>query len=123
MSSVQEVRHRLLLEQLEQWVERFSGEKPVEPEEVKELAVRLLATAAMLLKQHQVNKRGQCKFCGWRRWSWRFWKRRPQCMVFSTLSFTLEQELAVVWRRLFGSMGRGISLEEVREWMKGQADR
>jgi hypothetical protein len=53
---MQEVRYRLLCEQLEQWVQRLGGEEPVEPEVVQELAVRLLAMAAMLLRQHPVSK-------------------------------------------------------------------
>lgn len=58
MSYVEKIRYRLLIEQLQQWVERLSGKEPLEPEAVKELAVRLLAMALMLLKQHSVNKRG-----------------------------------------------------------------
>lgn len=68
MSGVQELRYRLLFEQLEQWVEKLSDEKPVEPEVVEELAVRLLAMAVILLRQHAVNERGRCRFCGWLTW-------------------------------------------------------
>lgn len=118
MIHVQEVRYQLIFEQLEQWVEKLGDEDPVKPEEVKELAVRLLAMAAMLLRQHEVNKRGQCKFCGCAPWNWRFWNRRPQCTVCSTLSFAMEQEFAVTWWRLFGSVGKQASLEEVRRWVK-----
>lgn len=114
MSSVQELRRRLLLEQLEQWVQKLSREEPVEPEEVQELAVRLLAMTVMLLKQHQVNKRGQCPYCRRRPWNWRSWKRRPQCTVGSALGFVMSQEPAVVWWRLLGSVGKQASLEEVR---------
>lgn len=118
MRYVWEVRHRLLLEQLEQWVTKLSGVEPVEPEKVQELAVRLLATAVMLLKQHEVNRQGRCQYCGRQRWNWRFWKRRPRCTVGSALGFTMEQELAVVWWRLFGSVGKQTSLREVRTWMR-----
>ena len=118
MSYLWEVRHRLLLEQLEQWVRKLSGEVQVEPDKVQELAVRLLATAVMLRKQHQVNKRGQCQYCSWRPWNWRSWKRRPQCTVGSALGFAMEQELAVVWWRLFDGAERQASLEEVRGWLQ-----
>jgi hypothetical protein len=40
VSTVYEVRYRLLCEQFEQWVERLGGDEQVEPEVVKELAVR-----------------------------------------------------------------------------------
>jgi hypothetical protein len=33
--------------------------------------VRLLAGVVMLLRQHRVNKRGQCNYCGWTWWTWR----------------------------------------------------
>jgi hypothetical protein len=115
---VEEIRYRLLIEQLQQWVEKLSGNEPLEPEAVKELAVRLLAMALMLLKQHNVNKRGQCQYCGWSRWYWRFRIRRPQCTVCGALDFVMKQELAVAWWRLFESMGWKISLEEVRRWKK-----
>lgn len=123
MSHVQEVRYRLLCEQLEQWLEKLSGEEQIDPEAVKELAVRLLTMAVMVLKQHQVNKRGQCQYCDWAQWYWRVWRRRSQCTVCSTLSFAMGQELTVVWWRLFGSVEKDVSLREVREWVaRGEAE-
>jgi len=53
---VQEVRHRLLFEQLEQWVEKLGSEEPVDRAVLKELVVQLLATVVMLPRQHRVNK-------------------------------------------------------------------
>lgn len=116
MSHVQEVRYRLRCEQFEQWVERLTGKEPIEPEVVKELAVRLLTVALIILKQHNVNKRGKCKFCGRARRNWRSWIRVPQCAVSGAIGFAMEQELAVVWWRLFGSAGRDVGLGEVRGW-------
>lgn len=118
MSNVQEVRHRLLCEQLEQWVERLGGEEPVEPEVVKEVSVRLLAMAAILLRQHVVRKRGQCQSCGWTRREWGLWRRRPRCSVYRALDFAMRQELDVVWWRLCESVGRHVSLEESRGWVE-----
>lgn len=118
MSGVQEIRHRLLFEQLKQWVEKLSGENPVEPEVVKELAVRLLAMAVMLLRQHEVNKRGRCRFCGWSTWRWSFWCRRPRCTVFRSVDLAIGQGLDVVWWQLLGNMGQEARLEEVREWIE-----
>jgi hypothetical protein len=114
VSYVEEIRYRLLIEWLQQWVEKLSGKEPIEPGEAKELAVRLLAMALMLLTQHHVNKRGQCQNCGWSRWYWRFRIRRPQCTVCGAVDFAMKQELAVVWWRVFGSAGQQMSLEEVR---------
>lgn len=109
MSSVHEIRCRLLFEQLEQWVKKLSGEERVAPDAAQELTVRLLAMAVMLLKQHGAKRRRRCRCCACRRWNWRFWKKRPQCTVCSVLDFVMGQELAVVWWRLFGSMGRRAS--------------
>lgn len=117
MSGVQEIRHRLLFEQLERWVEKLSGEEPVEPEVVKELAVRFLAMAVMLLRQHRVSKRGRCRFCGWSTWRWQFWCRSPRCPVFRSVDLTVGQGLDVVWWQLLGSMGQEVRLEEVRKWI------
>jgi hypothetical protein len=97
-------------------VKKLSSKEPLEPEAVKELAVRLLAMALALLEQHHVNKRGQCQYCGWSRWYWRFRIRLPRCTVCRALGFAMEQELAVVWWHLFGSVGKRVSLEEVRKW-------
>ncbi|MGH3794443.1 MAG: hypothetical protein ACRDSP_06095 [Pseudonocardiaceae bacterium] len=117
MSSLHEVRWRLRTEQLEALADWLSGEERPVPEEVEEQAVRLLAAAALLLGQHEVNKRGQCKFCGWTRWKWRFWHRRPRCTVFQALDRAMREELDVVWWELFAATGREVSLEEVREWV------
>lgn len=115
---MQEARCRLLCEWLEHWVERLSSEKPIEPEEVKELAVRLLAMAVLLLRQHGVNKRGRCRFCDWPTWRWRVWYRRPRCPVLRSIDLVVGQALDVVWWQLLGSVGRELRLEEVREWVE-----
>lgn len=117
MIGVQEVRHRLLFEQLERWVERLSSKKPIEPEEVEELAVRLLAMASILLRQHVVGKRGRCRLCGWSILRWPFWYLRPRCTVFRSVDLAVGQSLDVVWWRLLGSVGREVRLVEVREWV------
>ncbi|MGH3814795.1 MAG: hypothetical protein ACRDUV_20510 [Pseudonocardiaceae bacterium] len=118
MSNVWGTRHRLLREQLEQLADRLSGVEPLAPAIVEEKTVRLLAAPAMLLRQHNVNKRGQCKFCGWTRWRWRFWHRRPQCTVYEAVGFVTSQSLDVVWWQLFEAVGRETSLEQVQRWME-----
>lgn len=117
MSSLHEVRWRLLTEQLEALADWLSGEDPPVPETVEEQAVRLLAAVALLLRQHEVNKRGQCKFCGWTRWKWRFWHQRPRCTVFQKIDRSMSEGLDVVWWELFAATRHKVSLAEVREWV------
>ncbi|MGH3795061.1 MAG: hypothetical protein ACRDSP_09240 [Pseudonocardiaceae bacterium] len=117
MSTVWGTRYRLLRERLDQWADQLSAAQPTE---CTEHTVRLLAAVTMLIGQHQVNKRGQCRWCGWTRWTWRFWHRRPQCTVFRALSFVLGQGVDVVWWQLFNSVGRKCTLAEIREWVTDQ---
>lgn len=121
VKSVQETWYRLFREQLEELADRLSDKKAVSPAVTEDHIVQLLAVAAILLRQHRVNKRGQCKFCGWARWKWRPWNRRPPCTVYRTASFVMGQELDKVWWRLFESLGKEWSLVEVREWLKDRA--
>lgn len=39
--------------------------------------------------------------------------------MYRALDFVFSQPLDVVWWRLLDSVGRELSLEEVREWIKG----
>jgi len=100
VSNVWETRHQLVLELLEQLADQLRDKEQVAPAELEEQIVRLLTGVVMLLRQHRVNKRGQCKYCGWTRWMWRFWRRRPQCTVYLSLNFVMRQRLDVVWSRL-----------------------
>lgn len=118
MSSVWTTRYRLLLEWLEELEDRLSGEQPVVQAVVEEQIVRLLMAVVRLLRQHEVNKRGQCRFCGWTRWGMRFWRRRRQCTVYSALGLAMEQGLDEVWWQLFEAVGRKSTLAEVRAWME-----
>ena len=58
------------------------------PPVLEERTARLLIGVVMLLRQHQVNKRGQCRYCSWTRRTWRLWHRGPQCMVYLGLDLT-----------------------------------
>lgn len=100
MSSVLELRHRLLMEYLERLADRLQCEEPVAPEECKEPLVRLLTDVVMVLRQHRVNNKGQCNYCRRARWPWRFWRSRPQCAVYRCLDFALRQPLDLLWRQL-----------------------
>ena len=118
MSNVWGTRYRLLLEELEKMADQLSGDQQQEPAAVTEHTVRLLTFASILLRQHHINKRGQCEFCGWTRWKWRFWHRRPQCTVYRALVFTASEGMDVVWWRLSESMGKQRSLVQVRQWLR-----
>lgn len=105
------------MEQLEQWVDRLSGAKPIDPETVDELVVRLLTGVITLLTQHEVNKRGQCNFCGWTKWRWRLWRPRRKCTVFQAVDRALSESADVVWWELLRNVGREVELKRVREWL------
>jgi len=79
------------------------------PELLEALTVQLLTPVVMLLQQHMVNNRGQCKFCGWTRWKWRFWRRRRRCTVFQALDLAMGHGLDVAWWQLFASVGNEVS--------------
>lgn len=100
MSNVWETRYQLLVETLENIVEQLSDEEArTSSAESNKQTVRVVMGALTLLRQHRVNKRGQCRYCGWTRW-WRrrFWRRRPQCTVFRSLDFVLRQPVEMVVR-------------------------
>jgi hypothetical protein len=98
VSSVWETRYHLLIETLENTVERLRDEKAHTPAEPTEQTVRVVVGVLMLLRQHRVNKRGQCRYCGWTRWYWRVWRRQPQCTVFRSLDFVVRQPVELVMR-------------------------
>jgi hypothetical protein len=100
VSDVWKTQNRLILEYLEKLAHQLRNEEPVAPAQREEQTVRLLAALFMLLRQHRVNKRGQCRYCSWRIKTWRFGRRRPQCTVYRDLNFALHQRLDVVWWRL-----------------------
>ncbi len=106
VSSLWEMRYRLVLEQLEEFAERLSGAKPMAPAVLEERTVQLLATVLMLLRQHHINTRGQCRFCGWTTWTWRFWRPRRRCRVYAALDYAMGQSLDVVWWKVFEGLGR-----------------
>lgn len=120
MSNIWETRSRLFLEELEKLAEWLISDAPKAPATLEEQTVRLLTVAVVLLRQHQVNKRGQCQYCGWTRWQWRFWRRPRRCTVHQALDFSVGQSLDVVWWRVFESVEQKWSLAEVRAWIAGR---
>ncbi|MGH3798365.1 MAG: hypothetical protein ACRDSP_26250 [Pseudonocardiaceae bacterium] len=117
MSTVWGTRYRLLLEQLEQLADRLGAQQPCEPMALEEQTVRLLMGVVRVLRQHEVNQRGRCRFCGWTRWGWRVWHRRPRCTVYRAFDVAMTQPVDVAWWQLFKDTGRDVTLGEVREWM------
>jgi hypothetical protein len=121
VSSAQKTWYRLFQEELDELADRLSGKKSESPVATEDQIVQLLAVAAILLRQHHVNKRGQCQFCRWAGCRWRPWSRRPPCTVYRTVSFVMSQGSEEVWWRLFESLGKDWSLVEVREWLEDRA--
>jgi hypothetical protein len=99
VSNVWQTRHRLMLEQLDELADRLRSKQQVAPAVLEEQTVRLLGGMVMLLRQHNLNNRGQCRFCAAPR-RWRFWQRRPQCTVYRTVDFVMRQSLDAVWWQL-----------------------
>jgi hypothetical protein len=99
VTNVWETRYRLLVERLEALALQLRANEAVAPTALEEHTVRLLAGEVMLLRQHRVNKRGQCKYCRRTTWS-RLFQRRSQCTVYLSLDFAMGQPIQVVWRRL-----------------------
>jgi hypothetical protein len=111
----------LFLEELEKLAEWLISDTPKTAAVLEEQTVRLLATTVILLRQHQVNKRGQCQFCSWTRWTRQLSRRRRRCTVHQALELGMGQSLDVVWWRVCESMGRQWSLTEVRAWVAKKA--
>lgn len=118
MGNVWGMRYRLYLEELEAIADRLSDGRPIAPVFAEEQLVQLVAIVASLLRQHEVNKRGRCRFCDWTRWAWRFWRRRPPCTVFRAVGFVLDQPLHMAWWQVFETFDRTTSLPQVREWVE-----
>ncbi len=92
MSSVYEVRWRVLRERVEAILIR------AEHAHGDEEFVRLAALGLALLDRHKVDDKGRCRCCR----SYRGWRQRSrQCTVFPMLSFYLCQP-----RRLFNILAR-----------------
>jgi hypothetical protein len=83
-----EMQSRLLVAWFKQLADQLGNKENIPSEVLEEQMFRLTVGVVMLLRRHQVNKRGQCKYCGWTRWKWRLWRRRPQCTVHGGLCET-----------------------------------
>ena len=106
MNNVWQTRCRVLLEQLEALAHRLRNKQPIPPTALDEHTVRLLVGVIMVLRQHRVNKLGQCKYCAWTSRTWWFWSSRPQCTVYLSLDFAMSQPLDLVWGSLLADQNR-----------------
>lgn len=118
MSTVWQTQHRLFSELFQNLAEWLSSDAPRAPAVLEERMARLLAVVVILMRQHHVNKRGQCRICGWTRWKWRFWCRRRRCTVHQASDFAMNQSLDVVWWCVFESAE--LNLSEIRTWLAGR---
>jgi len=123
MSNVWGMRYRLRGEELAQWVQWLSGAEPRQQAVLDERILQLLATLLILLRQHHVNRRGQCRFCRATRWKWRFWHRRRCCTVYRALDYSMGQSPDVLWWTLFQGSEWDMSLTDVREWIAQRRDK
>jgi len=88
--SVWETQHRLLAEQLEDFLVGKHGTNDL----TQDQATRLIAAAYVLLQEHQVNKRGKCRLCRSRS-AWRPWHRRP-CTIYRVFTVVMTQPIKIV---------------------------
>ena len=88
-----------------------------------EWLLRLAGVVGSLLAHHQVDSHGCCEWCRHRRYGWRrFVPRRTSrtaCHVVSTAWSCTTSELDVVWWQVFNMTNEKISLETVRDWLRG----
>ncbi len=117
MNDFWETRHRRLTQQFEKLANQLSGKEALGQTLIEEQVVRLLTGVIMVLRQHKLNKRGQCVACAAPGRIWRFFLRRPPCAVYRDLNFAMSHGMDVVWWRLLESTGQPASLDEVRNWI------
>jgi len=89
--SVWETQHRLWAEQLKSLLSGKHGSRELTAEQTR----RLIIAAYVVLRQHQINKRGQCRLCYRSRTGW--WpRRRRACTVHLTFTVAMTQPLNIV---------------------------
>lgn len=89
----------MLVEQLNDLADQIQRGEPIAPTELHEQTLRLLTGVVVLLRRHEVNKRGRCRVCG-RSKIWVFWFRRPPCTVYQSIDFVMRQPLNMVRSQL-----------------------
>ena len=89
MSTARQTQHRLWAEQLRSLLDGKHGSRELDTEQTR----RLVIAAYVVLQMHQINERGQCRYC-WRStwWPW----RRHTCTVYLTFSVAMTQPIKLV---------------------------
>lgn len=82
MSTVHEVRYRVLQERLKHTIAAAERDQD-------DTCWRLAMLCLVLLTRHQVNGNGRCRYCRTPRGWWR--RRSHKCTVFPVVGFHLEQ--------------------------------
>lgn len=86
-----QVQHRLLTEQFESFL--YCDMDEITDDDL----ARLVCAAYVLVRRHDVDKRGRCRHCYYRsRWWWV--RGRKRCTVHSAFSVAMNQPLNTVWR-------------------------
>lgn len=89
MTSARETQHRLWAEQLGSLLAGKHGSRELTTEQTR----RLMIAAYVVLQEHQVDKRGQCRYC--RRSTWWPWRRKT-CTVHVTFKVAMQQPINIV---------------------------
>ena len=103
MSSVYEVRRRVLRERLVSVLRRAES---VEVMPLNDETIRLAAGALTLLDQHQVDDKARCRRCR-HSGRWARFGRKQRCLVYAVLSLYLEQPMDVARGQVRGSVYQG----------------
>jgi hypothetical protein len=91
VTSAHETQHRLWAEQLGSLLDGKHGSRELTTEQTR----RLMIAAYVVLRQHQVGKRGQCRLCCRCR-SWWWARRRRTCTVYLTFEVAMNQPIDIV---------------------------
>lgn len=106
MNNVWQTRCRALLEQLEMLAHQLKEKQPIPPTALEEHTVRLLVGVIMVLRQHRMNKLGQCRYCAWTSQTWWLRSNRPQCTIYLSLDRAMSQPLDLVRGSLLADQKR-----------------
>ncbi|MGQ0776255.1 MAG: hypothetical protein ACT4NY_17815 [Pseudonocardiales bacterium] len=102
MSNVEEVRWRLLVEDVGK-VYRVVRSRAAEtlpegspPDQNVEILLRLAGAVLALLDWHAMDGKGRCRVPGCARWRWLPWRKRRTCQVFVMVHFWMRQPPSIV---------------------------
>ncbi|MGH3923676.1 MAG: hypothetical protein ACRDTF_22910 [Pseudonocardiaceae bacterium] len=102
MSNVEEVRWRLLGEQVGKVYRAVQSQAPEPlpegspPDQNTEILLRMAGAVLALLDWHAIDSKGRCWARGCARRRWLPWRKRRTCHVFATVHFWMRQPLSIV---------------------------